>query len=69
MLYDRKMRAIVSDSAPSGVYGQISLAHLINIMEAAGVTRNGESITHLEVVDDVLRFRVEINEEGTPRRP
>lgn len=60
IVFDRKTGTVFEGTGPqSGVYGQISLRRLCEIMERDGEVRLPERITHLEISGDLVRFRVE----------
>lgn len=60
MVFDREHLRVFEGTGPqSGTYGQMSLSRLCDTLEACGEIKSHERITHLEIVGDLMRFRVE----------
>ena len=60
IVFVRATNEVFRGSGPaSGTYGHISLGRLCDHLEATGELRPNETITHLEIVGDMIKYRVE----------
>lgn len=59
--YDLKERRFVDDRM-TGVIGHISFARLVGQLRISGEIAKNETITGIEIIDDMVRYRVELPE-------
>lgn len=57
-VYDRETGQI-TEKAPMGTFGQISLSRLCTLMEETGEVRPHEKITHLILHNSSIKYRIE----------
>jgi len=59
--YDLKEQRVVNERM-TGTVGHISLRRLASVLAASGELAEWEAITGIEVMEDAIRYRVEIKE-------